>query len=168
MMEIKMKKFIIPCLLFVAFWFSSCEHLILGPDAPKPPQPKKYSSRFETILDSLRYALDIPALAGAIVSDTGIIEAEAAGCRHYGGEENVTINDCFHLGSNGKSFTAVLIGVLVDEGKFNWSTTLPEIYSEYAGIIRDEYKTSLFSIKVAVVLITQQSGLHLKSISAFC
>lgn len=135
-----MKRFLVLAALLMSFFFLSCENLILGPDDTKPPKPKKYSSRFATILDSLRYALDLPALAGAIVTDTGIVEAQVVGCRRYGGDENATINDCFHLGSNGKSFTSVLIGTLVDEGKLSWNTTLPGIFPEYANTMRDEYK----------------------------
>lgn len=124
----------------LAVLFSSCDKLILGPDDGKSPPPAQHASRFETVLDSLRYALDLPALAGAIMTDTGIVEAAAIGCRRYGGEMNVTVDDEFYLGSCGKSFTAVLIGLLVDEGKLNWNTTLPEVFPEYAETMRPEYK----------------------------
>ena len=124
----------------LAFLFSSCENIIFGPEGGKLPEPKMYSSRFNTVLDSLRYALDVPALAGAIVTDSGIIYSGAVGCRRYGGAENVTVTDRFHLGSCSKSFTAVLIGILVDEGLINWNKTLPEIFPEYKNTMRDEYK----------------------------
>ena len=78
-----MKKFFVLGVLVMTFLFPSCENLILGPEDSTSPEPEKYPSRFATILDSLRYALDLPALAGAIVSDTGIIEAQAVGSRRY-------------------------------------------------------------------------------------
>jgi CubicO group peptidase (beta-lactamase class C family) len=99
-----------------------------------------YSSRLTTILDSLRVALDLPALAGAIVSDTGIVEAGVVGSRRYGGPANVTLNDKFHLGSCGKAFTAALMGALVDDGLVTWTTTLPAIFPEYAQTMRAEYR----------------------------
>ena len=114
--------------------------MILGPDAEKPITPTVHDSKFATILDSLRYVLDLPALAGAIITDTGIVEAQAVGCRRYGGPENITVNDKFHLGSCGKSFTSVLMGTLVDEGLVTWNTTLPEIFPEYSSSMRIEYK----------------------------
>jgi CubicO group peptidase (beta-lactamase class C family) len=131
----------------------SCEEMILGPDGPKSPVPVKHYSELATLLDSLRYTLDVPAIAAAIVSDTGIIDAQAVGSRVYGGPMNVTINDKFHLGSCGKAFTAVLMGVLVDEGLVNWNTTLPEIFPEYATTMRTEYKS--VTIKD---LLSQSSG----------
>lgn len=123
----------------LALTLPSCRDAILGPDGAKPPMPAVHDSRFATILDSMRYALDLPALAGAIMTDDGIVEAAAVGCRRYGGPMNVTVDDRFHLGSCGKSFTAVLIGLLVDEGKLSWTTTLPEVFPEYAGTMRPEY-----------------------------
>jgi CubicO group peptidase (beta-lactamase class C family) len=136
----KMKKDIILSYILIIFLLSSCENLILGPDDNKPPEAEKYSSRFATILDSLRYSLDLPALAGAIVTDTGLTEAGVVGCRRYGGPKNVTINDCFHLGSCGKSFTSVLIGTLIDEGLLRWNSTLSDIFPEYVNTMRSEYK----------------------------
>lgn len=112
----------------------------MGPDALKPPKPQKYSSDLKTTLDSLRYALDLPSLAGAIVTDTGIIDAQAVGCRRYGGEMNITLDDQYNLGSNTKAITAVLIGILIDEGYLSWSTTLPEVFPEDTQIMRPEYR----------------------------
>ncbi len=137
-----MKKYIIiiSAALLISIISFSCEEMILGPDGSKPPLPAKHGSRFATILDSLRYAMDLPALAAAIVTDTGIIEAQVIGCRRYGGPMNVTIDDEFHLGSDGKAFTAVLMGVLVDDGLVDWSTTLSEIFPEYKNSMRSEYE----------------------------
>ena len=97
-------------------------------------------SNLATLLDSLLYANKLPALACAIVSDTGVIDAQAVGCRRYGGPENVTKNDQFHLGSNTKAFTAALIGMLVDDGLLTWDSTLPSIFPEYAETMRSEYR----------------------------
>jgi len=118
----------------------SCEKTIMKPEGNKPPLPTKHTSKLATILDSLRYELDLPALAGAIVTDTSIIDAQAVGCRRYGGAANITNNDQFNLGSNTKAITAVLIGKLIDEGLLNWTTTLPEVFPEYANTMRPEYK----------------------------
>ena len=118
----------------------SCEKTIMKPEGNKPPLPTKHTSKLATILDSLRYELDLPALAGAIVTDTSIIDAQAVGCRRYGGAANITNNDQFDLGSNTKAITAVLIGKLIDEGLLNWTTTLPEVFPEYANTMRPEYK----------------------------
>ena len=119
---------------------SSCERWILGPDPAGPPPPSVHATRFATVLDSLRYALDLPALAGAIMTDDSILQVAAVGSRRYGGPTNVTDGDRFHLGSNTKAFTALLIGVLVDEGRVRWTTTLPEVFPELATTMRPEYR----------------------------
>ncbi len=123
------------CLAFLSF---SCENL-LGPDPSLPP-PVIHQSRLATLLDSLRYALDLPALAGAIVTGDGLLDAQAVGCRRYGGAANITVDDQFHLGSCGKAITATLLGVLVDEGRVSWTSTLPELFPEYANSMRPEYR----------------------------
>jgi CubicO group peptidase (beta-lactamase class C family) len=126
--------------VLIIFLIVSCENMILGPEHGKPPAPSEYSSRLKTILDSMRYLMDLPALAGAIVTDTGIIDAQAVGCRRYGGAMNVTIDDQFNLGSNTKAITAVLTGILIDEKFLDWGTTLQEIFPEYSGTMRTEYR----------------------------
>lgn len=126
--------------VLTALAFSSCERDILGTDNSAPPPATAQATRFATILDSLRYALDLPALAAAIVTDDSIVEAAAVGSRRYGGPANVTVADQFHLGSDTKAFTATLLGVLVDEGRLNWMTTLPDVFPELAGTMRPEYR----------------------------
>jgi CubicO group peptidase (beta-lactamase class C family) len=127
-------------LLATAFLLISCEKIIMKPVDINPPLPTIHASKLATLLDSLRYELDLPALAGAIITDTSIIDAQAVGCRRYGGTLNITNNDQFNLGSNTKAITAVLIGILIDEGRLDWTTTLPEIFPEYAIAMKPEYK----------------------------
>jgi len=124
----------------IALAVCGCQRLLLGPDRAANTPPSPHATRFETILDSLRYALDMPALAGAIVTDSGTLQVAAVGSRRWGGPANVTINDQFHLGSDTKAMTAALIGTLVDEGKVAWGTTLPQIFPELAGTMRTQYR----------------------------
>ena len=135
-----MKTLITTVALLSALLACSCERLLLDADEPQPPPPTTHESALATLLDSLRYALDLPALAGAIITTDGVIDAQAVGCRRYAGAMNVTNNDRFHLGSNTKAVTAVLLGVLVDEGRVSWTTTLPTIFPEHAGSMRSEYR----------------------------
>ncbi|MFH1197089.1 MAG: serine hydrolase domain-containing protein [bacterium] len=104
------------------------------------PGNDTYDSKLATFLDSLRVAYNLPALAGAIITGNEIIDAQAVGCRKFGGNKNVTKNDKFHLGSNTKAFTATLIGILVDERKLTWETTLEEVFPELQNVIKAEYK----------------------------
>jgi CubicO group peptidase (beta-lactamase class C family) len=120
---------------------NSCRGTMTGSQEIKPPPAAVHDSPFATLLDSLRAAYNLPALAGAIVSDTSMTEAEAVGCRRYGGPADVTKNDQFHLGSDTKAMTAALIGILVDDGLLSWDSTLPSLFPEYAGTMRTEYRS---------------------------
>ncbi len=125
--------------LFPAHWFNAGRSYLFGRNL-RPPRPVIHPSPFANLLDSLRYALDLPALAGAIVTDESIVEAQAVGCRRYGGSANITIDDRFHLGSETKAFTATLIGTLVNEGLLDWDATLPAIFPQHAASMRHEYR----------------------------
>jgi len=78
-------------------------------------------------LESVRAAYDLPALAAAVVKDGFVIAAAAVGTRIHGAEMPVTINDRFHIGSNTKSMTATLAGILVESGDLKWTSTVGEV-----------------------------------------
>lgn len=82
-------------------------------------QLEPYLSRYE-----------LPALAAAVVLDGKIVAAGAVGTRRVGTNAPVTLNDRFHLGSDTKAMTAMLAGMLVDEGKLKWSSTLADVFPE--------------------------------------
>ncbi len=136
-----MRQILLLLAIFLAFITAACDKSSTSPVKKEPPAPTLYDSPLATILDSLRYANDLPALAGAIVSDTSIIDAQAVGCRRWCGQANVTNDDLFHLGSDTKALTAVLIGVLIDDGLLTWDSTLPVIFPEYSQTMRSEYKS---------------------------
>ena len=106
------------------------------------------------ILDSIRVAYQLPALAGAIVTRNGTDALGATGVRRAGGSVAVTANDQFHLGSMLKSMTAGLIGVLVDQKKLQWNRTLAVAFPELATTMRPEYRDVTLRD-----LLSQQSGL---------
>jgi CubicO group peptidase (beta-lactamase class C family) len=109
---------------------------------------------FTRILDSVRVANDLPAMAAAIVTRSGAIALDAVGFRRYGGSVPVTKTDQFHLGSDLKSMTAGLIGLLIDQGKVKWTSTLAEIFPELVSSMRAEYRN--LTVRE---LLSQQSGL---------
>ena len=95
---------------------------------------------FPTILEAFRHSLDLPALAGAIVTDEAVVEADAVGCRRYRGAANVALHDQFHLASCTKAFTATLLAILVDEGMVEWTTPLSAIFPDQAKAMRPEWR----------------------------
>lgn len=83
---------------------------------------------------------DVPAIAAAVFKGGKIIAKGVVGSRRSGTTEQVTIQDKFHIGSCGKSFTATLIGVLVEEGHLSWTTTLTDVFPDLRGKIHKDYE----------------------------
>jgi CubicO group peptidase (beta-lactamase class C family) len=73
---------------------------------------------------------ELPALAAAMVKDGKIIAAGAVGTRRIGHNIPVTVNDRFHLGSDTKAMTALLIAMQVEKGEIDWDSTVAQIFPE--------------------------------------
>jgi CubicO group peptidase (beta-lactamase class C family) len=80
-------------------------------------------------LEELRKKFELPALGALIIREGKPQGTQVVGVRKSGGTEPVLATDAFHIGSDTKAMTAALVGVLVDEGKLGWKTTLGEIFS---------------------------------------
>ena len=70
---------------------------------------------------------DIPAMAILVLDGDRIIDLAVAGVRVRGGEEQVTLEDAWHLGSCTKAMTATLAARLVDQGTLRWDSTIAEV-----------------------------------------
>jgi CubicO group peptidase (beta-lactamase class C family) len=83
----------------------------------------------------------LPALAAAVVKDGVITASGAVGTRRVGVDAPVSLDDRFHLGSDTKAMTALLAGMLVDEGKLRWDSTVAELFPELATAMDAGLKT---------------------------
>jgi CubicO group peptidase (beta-lactamase class C family) len=72
----------------------------------------------------------IPAMAGAIVTSQGLAQVAAVGQRKTGNSQQVTVGDKWHLGSNTKAMTSVLIARLVEEGNLTWQTPIAAVFAD--------------------------------------
>ncbi len=90
-------------------------------------------------LERIRDNRGLPAIAAVLVHRGKIVETGAVGVRAVGSPEPVTTGDHWHLGSIGKSMTATLVAVLVEEGVVDWNTTVREVFPDFAESIRSEY-----------------------------
>jgi D-alanyl-D-alanine carboxypeptidase len=97
----------------------------------------------------------VPAIAAAVVTSEGLARAAVAGVRKNGTSIPVTLEDKWHLGSDGKAMTAVLVARLVEEGRLKWDTTVSEVFPEMAGGFQSE------AARITVMqLLTHRSGLR--------
>ncbi|MDP1631294.1 MAG: serine hydrolase domain-containing protein [Caulobacter sp.] len=81
-------------------------------------------------LERLIEETGVPALAGAVVTPDGLPFLAVDGVRRAGGEDRVTTDDLWHLGSNTKAMTAALYGRLVEAGRARWGATLPQLFPD--------------------------------------
>jgi len=90
------------------------------------------------LLEKMRVKANQTALAAAIISEGKIIAAAAVGTRKYGTKNWVTVDDRFIIASCGKTFTATLAAIMVEEGRLNWDTTIKDVFPELK--MRAEYE----------------------------
>ena len=84
----------------------------------------------DAYLETVRTSHALPALAAAVVKDGEVIASGAVGVRALGTDVAVTIDDRFHLGSDTKAMTATLAGMMVDEGRLRWDSTIGEVLGD--------------------------------------
>jgi CubicO group peptidase (beta-lactamase class C family) len=90
------------------------------------------------LLEQARSDLGLPAVAAAWVEGATIVEQAAVGVRKTGGNDEVCLEDLFHIGSVTKSMTATMIGRLVEEGVIEWQDTVGSVLGELD--MRPEYR----------------------------
>jgi CubicO group peptidase (beta-lactamase class C family) len=108
---------------------------------PQEPSPSTGpESRINEVLESIRQKHQVPALAGAIVTGKGLVASGVVGVRKAGTEIQATVDDKWHLGSDTKAMTATLIGVLVEQGKLKWETTIEQVFPDIAAELQPELR----------------------------
>jgi CubicO group peptidase (beta-lactamase class C family) len=79
-----------------------------------------------------------PAMAAALVYGDSIVAQATVGNIVYGEKQAATENSRFHIGSTTKSMTAVLVAMLVKQGKLQYDMTLEQALPDMS--MRDEYR----------------------------
>src|SRR5262245_41637300 len=94
--------------------------------------PAAAQAKLDEVLRPYLARYELPAVAAAVVQDGQIVAAGAVGTRRAGADIPVPINDRFHLGSDTKAMTALLVGMLVEAGKLRWDATVAEVLPDLA------------------------------------
>jgi CubicO group peptidase (beta-lactamase class C family) len=92
------------------------------------------------VLEPIRKKYNLPAMAAAVILNGRTVGLGATGLRKVGSDVKVTSEDKFHLGSCTKTMTATLIGIIVEQGKLQWDTTLASALPDLAEDIHSEYR----------------------------
>jgi CubicO group peptidase (beta-lactamase class C family) len=110
----------------------SCKENESKLNAPPPPKaaPGDAAQKdLATQLEEIRAKLGLPALAAAAWRDGKLVEMASVGVRKVGDPTKVTDADEWHLGSNTKAMTALLVGMYVDRGALHWDDTLGKLFA---------------------------------------
>jgi CubicO group peptidase (beta-lactamase class C family) len=107
-----------------------------------------------SLLEKARARHNLPALAAGIVHGSDKPRIAVVGVRKRGTDTLATAEDRWHIGSNTKPMTALLIALLIDGGLLDWDTPLEQIFPEHAG----KWSADLKKITPAH-LLTHTSGL---------
>lgn len=87
------------------------------------------------ILSLMKY-YNVPGMSVAVVEEGSIIYSGSFGVRSINRPEKVDSNTLFAIGSISKSFTALAVGILVDEGKLHWDEFIHQKIFEPLGMHR--------------------------------
>lgn len=108
---------------------SAAAFLTVAATAILIPSPSSGADRsaFTSQLERVRAKYELPALAAAVTRGGTVLAKGVTGVRVLGSNVATTIDDRFHLGSDGKAMTAMLAGMMVEEGKLSWTSTIGEV-----------------------------------------
>lgn len=131
--------------------------LLLGLSATADAQrtrPASPLAGLDAYIEKAMQDHDVPGLAIAVVRNDSVVFARGFGVRKLGSPERVDENTLFAIGSASKSFTAVAIAMLVDDGKVKWDDPATKYLPGFQ--MYDPYVTRELSIRD---LLSHRSGL---------
>ncbi len=117
------------------------------------PLEKKVKEFEDYILKSQK-AWDVPGLAVTLVKDGKVLLAKGYGVREIGTSNLVDAQTLFACASTTKALVATCMGILVDEGKVNWSDPVIKHLPEFQ--LYDPYITREIKIRD---LFTHNTGI---------
>jgi CubicO group peptidase (beta-lactamase class C family) len=119
-------------ILAIAFALLSLASITVHAAAPPPRD-------ISPLLTPIIQKRDVPGMAAAVIRNGEIVAVGVAGVRTRGKGDKVAAGDRFHIGSDTKAMTAMLCGILVDEGKLKWGQTLGETFPELQKSMHRQY-----------------------------
>ncbi len=105
-----------------------------------PARAAMGGSEFAAVLEAIRKANHLPALAAAAFSNGQIVEVGAVGLRKSGDDVTVAEDDEWQIGSCTKSMTSTVAAMLIEQGYIDWQTTVGEVFPEWADIMDNSWQ----------------------------
>lgn len=103
----------------------------------------------DAAIEAAREQWHAPGLAVAIVKDDQVAYARGFGTKHLGRNDPVDAHTVFTLASTSKAFTAMALGLLVEDGKLKWDDPVVKHIPEFR--VADPYVTREVTIRDLLV-----------------
>ena len=125
-----------------------------APSGPTGAALAEILARFDAYAESSRQRWGVPGMAVAVIQGQSVVLAKGYGVRVAGEPARVDPATVFQIGSISKSFTATVMGLLVDEGKLAFEDRVVDRYPAFQ--MADPWVTREFMVWD---LMAQHSGL---------
>lgn len=117
---------------------------------PAPPPD------FDAYVAKVMQQFDVPGMGIAIVKDGQVVLAKGYGVKRLGSPDKVDADTRFGIASNTKAFTALALGMLVEEGKIEWDAPVVNYLPQF--MMWDAWVTRQITVRD---LLVHRSGLGL-------
>lgn len=97
----------------------------------RTPQKASLPPDLEATVARVMKTFEVPGLSLAIVKDGQVLLAKGYGVKKLGEPDPVDARTLFGIASNSKVFTAVALGMLVDEGKIRWDAPVIDYLPDF-------------------------------------
>lgn len=127
------------CLLGLLDFASGCAQLaspqiVVPTDDPDCGFVPEGVENLQAMLEPMRKAQHLPALAAAVVSPDKLLALGVVGVRASTYPTRACTNDAFHLGSDSKAMTAVVIAKLIEQQKLSWQLRIRDVFGDIEGL----------------------------------
>jgi len=113
-----------------------------GKPAAPPPGLDAY-------VDSVMKRFEVPGMGIAIVKDGQVVLAKGYGVKRLGSPDKVDADTRFGIASNTKAFTAIALGMLVEEGKLAWDAPVVNYLPQF--MMWDSWVTRQITVRDILV-----------------
>jgi CubicO group peptidase (beta-lactamase class C family) len=103
-------------------------------------------------IEENRELYNVPGAAVVVVQGGEVVYAQGFGVKEIGGDDPVTPDTIFSIGSLGKALTSMMVASLVDEGLIGWDTPIVEVMPQFQ--LSDEDATQQVTLRQALAHTT--------------
>lgn len=130
--------------------------VILFVCAGTAPAQELSPKQIDDLVERSMKAFDVPGISVGVIKDGKVVYAAGHGVRSLNTKQPMNENTLVGIASNSKAFTALSLGMLVEEGKIKWDDPVRDYIPEFK--LYNAYVSEDFTIRD---LLTHRSGLGL-------